>query len=62
MAAVETYSIETDRVGGYRVKVTRSDGNAGYVTGGFWTWGKAQDWINERLRTQGRPVSPDGWT
>jgi hypothetical protein len=57
---METYSIETDGVGGYRVKVTQSDGEAGYVAGGFPTWSKAQDWIDMRRRTQGNPASPEG--
>jgi hypothetical protein len=59
---METYSIETDGAGGYRVKATRPDGDAAYVAGAFPTWGNAQDWTNGRLRTQRRSIAPKGLT
>jgi hypothetical protein len=59
---METYSIETDGAGGYRVEVTRPDVDAAYVAGAFPTWGNAQEWTNERLRVQRRSIALKGLT
>lgn len=45
---METYSIEITDLG-YSVRVIGPFGGEGYLVGGFPSWGKAQEWIGQRL-------------
>jgi hypothetical protein len=57
-----SYTIEPDGGGGFQVRETLTKGDNGHVVTGFPTWGKAQDWINDRLKATSGTVSPLGWT
>ena len=56
------YTIEPDGKGAFQVKVMEPGPDNGKVVSGFATWGKAQDWINDRMRNTKHGVDPKGWT
>ena len=46
---MDTYSVETDSDGGFRVRVTNADRNWHVVTG-FAKEREAEDWVNEQIQ------------
>ena len=58
---METYSIVTDGMGGYQVRVNRADDAPSYVAVTFPTWGQARRWIDERLEVGRSRSIPREW-
>jgi hypothetical protein len=49
---METFSIETDGMGGYQVRVNDSEVGGGHIVGSFPTWRHASEWIDGRTTGQ----------
>jgi len=47
---MNTYSIEADGHGSFKVRITTPDGGVVQIVGGFATERKAEDWVNEQIR------------
>ena len=58
---MESYSIETDGMGGYQVRVTGPDDDVGHIAIQFPTWRQAREWIDGRaLGQEALPPESDG--
>jgi hypothetical protein len=58
---MDTYSVETDPAGGYRVRITGPDGDNRRVMTGFSTRNEAQTWIDAQTQIVMRSdIASDG--
>ena len=51
-AAMETFTIETDGMGGFQIRVTTEEGSEGHVAANFPTYRQAREWIERRPRVR----------